>query len=84
MGEVVHIFRAAAFEPELLEALGEAYDLAIASLPSLVRTGNLDFSIAKQLISLAERGERDAVRLSHEALKATQVEIREAEQRAHF
>jgi hypothetical protein len=56
------------FEPETLAVLSAAYDQAIAALGA----DELDVVreiVAKRIIEAAARGERDADRLSHAALK---------------
>jgi hypothetical protein len=85
MRDVIDLFRQAAFDPEHVATLGNAYDLAIASLSRPLRPGldSLHESIARQLILLAKGGERDTDRLCSSALKALASDITKAEHHAH-
>lgn len=53
------------FAPDLLRAMGEAYDAVCAEL---TRRGNIPFVrevIAQRIISLAQRGEEDPEQMCH-------------------
>jgi hypothetical protein len=73
MGQIDQIFRSEALDPEMLLSLADSYDRAIAVLR---QTGELRGDIdaiselvAKRIVDLAGRGERDLQRLTIGALK---------------
>ena len=63
MSSIVPIFRDSGFDPEAVQALGKAYDLACLSLHPVVQE-----ILAKKIIEVAQRGERDPDRLAAIAL----------------
>ena len=71
MGQILEFLRPAdAFDPEVLEALGKAYDIALAAPHD---TGQPDFVRevpARRIIKAAKKGERDAAKLCAVALSA--------------
>ena len=68
MTEVIQIFRDRAFDPEGVERLSRAYELASMSLCDL-RTAVDNESIARRIIGLAAQGECDPRNLADRALK---------------
>lgn len=70
MSEVFQLFRDAAFDPEAVQTLCTAYELAAKSLRDKHRPASVNEVIAKRIISLAEKGERDPRLLANAALKA--------------
>jgi hypothetical protein len=56
-----------AFGPEALAAMGEAYEAALASRPTVVRE-----AIARRIIAAARFGERDPIRLRAAGLAGPQ------------
>ena len=69
--QVIQLFRAAAFDPESLEQLCSAYDLATTSLHDRDRRpAVVNEVIAQRIIALAESGERDPAALATGALEA--------------
>jgi hypothetical protein len=69
--QIVQLFRAAAFDPEAIERLCAAYDLATARLHDRDRRpAMVNEIIAQRIIALAKNGERDAKTLADSALKA--------------
>ena len=58
------------FDPETIALLGSAYDEAIAKLHDRGDLGVVRGVIAKRIIHLAKKGERDPNRLLHAALAA--------------
>jgi hypothetical protein len=66
---IVQLFRAAAFDPEEIERLCSAYDLATAQLHDRDRRpAMVNEIIAERIIALAEEGERDPKTLAESAL----------------
>jgi hypothetical protein len=59
-----------AFGPEVLEALGKAYDMAIAALHDIGQPPLVREVIAKRIIMAAKRGEREPASLCAFALAA--------------
>jgi hypothetical protein len=70
--QVIQLFRAAAFDPEGLESLCIAYDLATGRLHDRedLRPVAVNEIIAQRIIAAAERGERDPKLLADSALNA--------------
>ena len=60
--------RHAAFDPETAAALGDAYDRAIAGLGDGGQPEVVKEIIAKRIVALAARGERNPERLCEAAL----------------
>ena len=58
------------FGPEALEALGKAYDMALASLHDVGQPDVVREVIARRIIKAAQKGERDPARLCAAALSA--------------
>ena len=66
MSNVIPIFKNAAFEPELLHIMGQAYDLACKQLNG---AGDLVKEVvAQRIVNLVVCGERDPLALCNEAL----------------
>jgi hypothetical protein len=70
MGEILEFLRPTeSFDPEALETLGKAYDMALAALhdvgPKVVRE-----ALARRIIKTARKGERDPAKLCAVALAA--------------
>jgi len=64
-----HISRSLVFEPELLSAMGDAYDRSLRlflALPSK----SVQLAIASQIIVMAEFGLKDPATLSRQSLAA--------------
>jgi hypothetical protein len=57
-----------AFQPDEVAALSEAFDLALQKLRLVNRQDPAAITLAKIIIELAKRGERDPVRLSDGAV----------------
>ena len=83
MGNIIRLFRSAAFDPEAAKILGEAYDSAIASLSVNVRIERREEFIARWIIWLGQQGERNVERLRKTALRRLEREVQEAEIKAH-
>jgi hypothetical protein len=49
------------FDPEILEILGKAYDMAIAALQGIGQPGLPREVIARRIIGAAQKGEHDPV-----------------------
>jgi hypothetical protein len=56
------------FAPELTTAMGDAYDKAIATLPNTDTDLMVRELVAKRIVRLARRGERDPEHLCSSAL----------------
>jgi hypothetical protein len=67
---------AGSFGPEILEELGNAYDMAIAALHDIGRPDIPREVIAKRIIKAAEEGEDDPVVLCAIALGALNSDMR--------
>jgi hypothetical protein len=64
--DVIPIFKDAAFEPELLHVMGEAYDLACKQIDG---AGDLVKEVvARRIVDLVLSGQRDPLKLSQEAI----------------
>jgi hypothetical protein len=69
--QIIQLFRAAAFDPDGIERLCSAYDLATARLHDRDRRpAMVNEIIAQRIIALAENGERDPKTLADGALSA--------------
>ena len=69
--QVIQLFRAAAFDPEGVEKLCAAYDLATSQLHDRDRRpAVVNEIIAQRIIGFAEQGERDPIILANSALEA--------------
>ena len=66
---VIQIFRAAAFGPEQVRALCDAYDLATKSLHDRGRPTIVNEVIAKKIVRAAEAGEYNPRELADRVLK---------------
>ena len=60
------LFEEQSVQPEAVKAMGEAYDLALELAPE----GTSPEALARAVLRAARSGERDAVRLCDEALRA--------------
>lgn len=58
----------AAFEPEAVKAMADAYDSVMATFNGS-RTPGLSELVARRIVELAARGERNATRLQHKVLR---------------
>lgn len=68
VGDVLQLFRDAAFDPETVKTLCAAYDKARASLHDKGQPDIVNEVIARRIIALAKEGERDPDRLCAGAL----------------
>jgi len=60
---VYPLFRRSAFEPDAINAMEAAFEAALRELGVTDRADPLAETVAKQIIELAQRGERDPERL---------------------
>lgn len=68
---MIQLFRAAAFDPESVEKLCSAYELATRRLHDRDwRPAIVNEIIAQRIIAFAEQGERDPIILANSALQA--------------
>ena len=70
MGDIVEFFRKSDFDPETVELLCDAYDKASRSLDDNGQPDIVKEVIARRIISLAQKGERNPDRLCARALAA--------------
>jgi hypothetical protein len=71
MGRILQFLRPAdSFDPEALEALGKAYDMALAALHDTGQPEVVREAIARRIIRAAKKGERDTAKLCAVALSA--------------
>ena len=70
MGDIVELFRKSDFDPETVRVLCDAYDRASRSLHDNGQPDIVKEVIARRIISLAQKGERDPDRLCARALAA--------------
>jgi hypothetical protein len=70
MGDIVQFFRDASFDPETVKVLCDAYDKASRSLHDNGQPDIVKEVIARRIISLAKKGERNPDRLCAGALAA--------------
>ena len=68
MSSIVPVFRDSGFDAEATAALGKAYDIACRSLHPKGRPPVLQEMLAKKIIEVAQRGERDPDRMAAIAL----------------
>ena len=68
MSSIVPIFRDSGFDDEAAQALGKAYDLACLSLHPGGQPPVVQEILARKIIEVAQRGERDPERLAAIAL----------------
>jgi hypothetical protein len=69
--QIIQLFRAAAFDPESVDKMCSAYDLATSRLHDRDRRPALvNEIIAQRIIAMAETGERDPQALADGALRA--------------
>ncbi len=65
-----HLFQDATFDPHAIEIMAAAYDAVCKALSLADRNDPLTALVAKKIIELASRGERDPDLIYREALKA--------------
>jgi hypothetical protein len=71
MGQILEFLRPTdAFDPEVLEALGKAYDMALAALHDVGQPKVVREVLARRIVKAAMRGERDPAKLCATALSA--------------
>jgi hypothetical protein len=71
MAQILEFFRPTdAFEPEAIEALGEAFDMAVTALDYAGRPKIVRETIASRIIEAAQKGEHDPAKLCAAALSA--------------
>jgi hypothetical protein len=70
MGNILHLFKSSAFDPETVKTLCEAYDKCSKALHDAGQPEIVNQVIAERIISLAKQGERDPDRLCEGALAA--------------
>jgi hypothetical protein len=71
MGRILEFIRPTeVFEPEAIEALGKAFDMAVAALHDVGQPAVVREVIARRIIKAAQKGERDPARLCAVALSA--------------
>ena len=68
MSSIVPVFRDSGFDAEATQALGKAYDIACVSLHPSGRPPVVQGILARKIIEVAQRGERDPDRLAAIAL----------------
>ena len=61
MGDIVEFFRKSDFDPETVKVLCDAYDKASKSLHDNGQPDIVKEVIARRIISLAQKGERDPI-----------------------
>ena len=69
MGDVIRVFRDAAYDPEALELLCTAYGIARSALHDSGQPPIVNEVIARRIIEQAESGEREPRALAAGALK---------------
>jgi hypothetical protein len=70
MAGILPFFRGAAFDYDLTQAMGEAFERACHSLHDLGQPDLVRDIIARRIIEVARRGERDPDELCARALQA--------------
>jgi hypothetical protein len=70
MSKPLEMFRSAAFDPETVKTLCDAFEKARKSLHDTGQPSIVNEVIAERLISLAQQGERDPDQLCERALSA--------------
>ena len=73
MNKIIQLFQDTAFDPELIQLMGQAYDKACQAMhesgqPAIVRE-----IIAKKILQAANKGERDPGKLCEQALRAVKL-----------
>ena len=73
MNKIIQLFQDTAFDPELIQLMGQAYDKACQAMhesgqPAIVRE-----IIAKKILQAAHKGERDPGKLCEQALRAVKL-----------
>lgn len=71
-GDAMKNFAEAAFVPEIVEAMTEALDASVASLPHPVSSTQVNL-LAESILRTAQQGERDPVILQRMALLELQI-----------
>ena len=71
MAANIPLIREAAFAPEVIQVMVDAWEKACSQLPDKGKSDHVKELLAKQIIELARSGERDVGRLCQQALKAT-------------
>jgi hypothetical protein len=71
MAQILQFIRPAdAFDPETVEALGKAYDMALVALHDIGQPEVVREVLARRIIAAARKGERDPAALCAVALAA--------------
>lgn len=71
MAQILQFLRPAdSFGPEILEALGKAYDMALASLHDVGQPHVVREALARRIIRAAQKGEHNPAKLCAIALAA--------------
>ncbi len=68
---IYRLLKNAAFGPEDIKAMTAAFDAALKTLGVKARTSPMAELLAKNIVDLAKRGERDPARLWEKALGST-------------
>jgi hypothetical protein len=76
MGDVMKDFSNATFVPEMVNAMTEALDASVATLPHPVNSTQVNL-LAESILRTAQAGERDPVILQRMALLELQIIPRE-------
>jgi hypothetical protein len=76
MGDVMKDFSNATFVPEMVNAMTEALDASVATLPHPVNSTQVNL-LAESILRTAQAGERDPVILQRMALLELQITPRE-------
>jgi len=69
---IYDILKGGAFEPKLIEAMGQAFEAVCSGLELTKRDDPLRDLVARKIIECAQRGEHDPVRLARIVLSALQ------------
>jgi hypothetical protein len=78
MGTVIELFRNAAFDPEAVRILCAAFEQARQSLHEKGQPSLVQEVIARRIIAVAERGERDPDELCRQALASLGIDVSSA------
>jgi hypothetical protein len=70
MAAIFPLISEAAFSPEVIQVLGDAWQQACSRLPDEAKSNDVKELLAKHIIELARSGERDVDRLCNGALSA--------------
>jgi len=76
MGETMRDFSEATFVPEVVDAMTEALDASVATLPHPVTSTQVNL-LAESILHTAQEGERDPAVLQRMALLELQITPRE-------